>query len=133
MKRNSFIQRLQQGITFVLASQLLLGTLSGSAGETDNYTLPLHTDMADLGAYLETVHTMALQETVAAVNARIEKALLLSDKAAREGQLRELHDPLALAETFAAHFGHPLFEGAQLDKALRGRWARQMYPHQKTC
>ena len=88
--------------------------------------------MADLGAYLETVHTMALQEAVAAVNARIEKAVLLKDKAAGARQLAELHDPLAIAGAFAAHFGHPLFDDIQLDKALRGAWARQMYPGQKT-
>ena len=121
-------------ILAALAPELILGPISASAGETDNYALPLDADMADLGVYLETVHTMALQEAVAAVNARIEKALLVKDKAAREGQLGKLHDPLALAEAFAAHFGHPLFEDNQLDKALRRRaWARQMYPGQKTC
>lgn len=62
MKRHRFIQRLQQGIVLAaLAPELILGPLSASAGETANYDLPLDADMADLVAYLETVHTMALQ------------------------------------------------------------------------
>ena len=45
------------------------------AHETDNFYLSLHVELADIGDYLEAVHTLALEETVAEVNAEIERAL----------------------------------------------------------
>lgn len=109
----------------------MLGALVVSAHETDNFSLPLDTELADLGPFLEMVHTIALQETLAEVNARLERAVRIKDEAARAKRLQQLHDPLVLVDVFMERFGHPMFEDTQMERALRGAWARQSYAGQK--
>jgi hypothetical protein len=129
----SFIQRLLRALTPAgLAGPLIVGAFTASAHETDNFCLPLDTDLADLGPFLEMVHTIALQDTVSDVNARIEKALLIKNDADRVARLQRLHDPVALSEAFVGWFGHPMFEDTQLERALRGAWARRAYAGQKS-
>jgi len=106
---------------------LMMGALSLSANETDNFYLPLDAEMADIGPFLETVHTMALEQTVAEVNARIEKALRSNDEDVRAASLQQLHDPLVLAKVFLRLFGHPMFEDHQAEHALGGAWAHKVY------
>jgi hypothetical protein len=128
----SFMQPSLLGLTLaLLAGRFVLGAFLASAHETDNFCLPLDAELADLGHFLETVHTIALQETAAEVNARVEKALRIDDDAPRATRLQECHDPLTLSKTFMKRFGHPMFEDAQLERALRGAWAHQSYAGQK--
>jgi hypothetical protein len=132
MNMRGLMQRWLQGLALArLAGLLIPGALVASAHETDNFCLPLDTELADLGHFLETVHTMVLQETVADVNACIEKAIRINDHATRAARLRECHDPLTLSKAFMKRFGHPLFEDGQMERALRGAWAHQTYAGQK--
>ena len=55
--------------------------LGASANETDNFFLPLDPEFADLGDYLELVHTRAMEQGVQEVNSRIERALNSKDSA----------------------------------------------------
>ena len=128
MKVRTFMQLLLQGSALAgLAGPLILGAFMAAANESDSFCLPLDAELADLGEFLETVHTIALEKTVAEVNARIEKALLIKDEAARAARLQRLHHPQALAKAFIEWFGYPLFEDSQMERALRGAWARQAY------
>ena len=113
----------------LLAGSLLFPSLS--ARETDNFCLPLDAEMADLGDYLEAVHTIALEEAVADLNARIERALRIKGEAARARRLEGLHDPQTLAKGFRKKFGNPMIEDSELERALRGRWALRSYPGRK--
>ena len=115
-----------------LAGWLFLGVLTVSARETDNFFLPLDTELADLGAYLEAAHTIALEEAMSELNADIERATRVQRETARVNRLRRLHDPETLARTFRKQFGQAIVEDTELEHALRGRWARQSYPGQKT-
>ncbi|MCL4176859.1 MAG: hypothetical protein KJ072_03820 [Verrucomicrobia bacterium] len=110
-----------------LTGWLLAGLVIASAHETDNFCLPLDSELADLGDYLEAAHTIALEEAVAEINARIERALRIKSETGRARRLVALHDPQTLAETFRWRFSHPLVEDSQLERALRGRWAREAY------
>jgi hypothetical protein len=120
------------GSTLVrLACCLILGASIASAHETDNFSLPLDIELADLGDYLETVHTVALEEALAEVNAGIERAILRRDERARSAGLQRFHDPLVLSKCFLKRFGHPLVEDTQAERALDGAWARQTYAGQQ--
>jgi len=110
-----------------------LAAFDSRAHETDNFCLPLDVELADLGNYLEAVHTRALEVAVARVNADIEKAITLRDEAARTNRLRRLHDPLALAKAFHEQFSHPMFEDSGLEDALDGPWARQRFAGRETA
>jgi hypothetical protein len=114
-----------------MAGLFLLTGSKVRAGETDNFSLPLTVELADLGPYLEAVHTIALEQTIAEVNARIEKALLIKSNKTREAQLEQLHDPLLLSKVFIKRFGHPIYEGGQLESAVGGSWGKKMFPGQK--
>jgi hypothetical protein len=116
----------------VAASLVVLAACRVAAGETDNFSLPLDIELADLGPYLETAHTIALEQTVAEVNARIEKAILSKDETVRAARLTPLHDPLVLSKTFLKLFGYPLFEDKQLEHAVGGAWGSQMYAGHET-
>jgi len=123
-----FIQRWSQPLRLIkLAAALLLGATVALARETDNFSLPLTVEMADIANYLETVHTVALQDTVADVNADIEKALREKEPAVREARLARLHDPLTLMDAFVKRFGHPAFEDKQAERVLQSDWARREY------
>jgi hypothetical protein len=117
---------------WLLGTLLLVGMLAAHAHETDNFFLPLDVELADLGDYLEAVHTRALEVAVARVNADIEKALTLRDATARTHRLRQLHDPRALAKAFHEQFSHPMFEDSGLEDALDGNWARQRFAGRET-
>jgi hypothetical protein len=111
---------------------ITLITITAPAFETDNFSLPSHAPWADIGTYLEAAHTIALQNSVAEVNARIEKALRIKDDSARTARLQRLHRPQAVLDAFMPSFGYPLFEDTQLERSLHGKWARQAYPGQLT-
>jgi hypothetical protein len=115
-----------------LTGWLVLGVLTVVAHETDNFCLPLDTELADLGAYLEAVHTIALEKAVSELNADIERATRIKSEAARVNRLRLLRDPDTLARTLRRQFGSPMVEDTQAERALRGRWARQSFPGQES-
>jgi hypothetical protein len=103
------------------------GIMVARSHETDNYSLPLDVELADLGDYLEAVHTRALEEAVAEVNARIERAARIGDESTRARKLARVQDPDALVAAFLGRFSHPMLEDSQLERALGGRWARGYY------
>jgi hypothetical protein len=111
-----------------LAGLLCLLPCPALAHETDNFSLPLDTELADLGDYLETVHTRVLDEVVRETNSKIEQALKAKSPPARARELERLHDPATLANAFLAKFGHRMSEDIQLERALRGKWAERTYP-----
>jgi len=111
---------------------LLLGVLTVSARESDNFFLPLDSELADLGPYLEAAHTIALEKAVSELNADIERATRVKSETARVNRLRRLHDPETLARTVRKQFGQPIVEDTELEHALRGRWARQSFPGQES-
>lgn len=116
-----------------LLGMLLLGASAAQAHETDNFRLPLDVELADLGDYLEAVHTRALEIAVTRVNADIETAIALRDDGTRTYRLRRLHDPLALVKEFLDQFSHPMFEDSGLEDALDGKWARQKFAGRETA
>jgi hypothetical protein len=101
--------------------------------ETDNFHLPLDAELADVGDFLEAVHTLALEEAVAKVNAGIERALKSKNPVARAKRLARWHDPEALARAFVGRFSAAVAETRMVEHALRGSWAQQTYPGQKTA
>jgi len=105
----------------------LVAVVAAPAHETDNFSLPLDRDLADLGGYLEAVHTKALEDTVTALNTAIEAALADGNETTRQRQLRRLHDPLTLVIEFGRQFSLPMFEDSGLERALDGTWARQSF------
>ena len=111
---------------------LCFWAFTAPAPECDNFFLPLDTEMADLGDYFETVHTLALEEAVGTVNAQIERALNIQDPAKRSEQLARLHRPDALAAALAARFAHPYVEASVMERALETKQARKSFPGQKT-
>ena len=127
------IQRLLKNAALAsLAFLLCLQPCAAGADETDNFYLPLDSELADLGPFLEAANTMALEEAAAEVNTGIEKALLIENEGVRARRLQELHDPLALANAFIKRFGHPRFEDTQMYRALGGSWARQTFAGRKS-
>ena len=105
---------------------------SAPAPETDNFYLPLDTEMADLGLYLEAVHTLAIEKAVRTVNARIEIALGIKDDRLRAKLLQRCHDPGTLGEAFMNQFSHSYFEGTMVEHALKSKSARAAFPRQLT-
>jgi hypothetical protein len=129
----SFIERLVRPLWRTsLAAVLSLGALTALAFETDNFCLPLEGELADIGDFLEAAHTLALQEAVAEVNARIEKALQIKGELDRTAHLHRLHRPQALVNALIPKFGYPLFEDTQLERCLRSEWSRKSYPGKRT-
>jgi hypothetical protein len=103
-------------------------TFTAAAHETDNFYLPLDVELADLGGFLEAVHTLALEEAVGEVNALLESALKIKDPTARTSQLDRLHDPDTLVTAFIGRFSGAITEAGNVEQALRGGWARRAYP-----
>jgi hypothetical protein len=129
MRLFGFMQVLFQLLLLTASLALLtLGTFRAAAFETDNFTFPLNTELADLGPFLEAAHTIALEEAVGEVNARIEKALRITDASARTKALERLHRPQALVDALLPKFGFPLFEDTQFERAISGKWGRETYP-----
>ena len=98
------------------------------ADETDNFYLPLNANFADLGGFLEAIHTKAVEEAVRAVNNRIERALNLKDPAKRAKMLAQYHAPEPLAEAVVGQFGSRLTETMRIERALQDSWARRSFP-----
>jgi len=117
--------------SFVLAAcacALSCGVTTALADETDNFCLPADAALADLGEFLEAVHTLALEETVKELNAGIEKALRIKSPAKRSKRLARWHEPEALARAFAGRFGATWAEARLARNVLSGSWAAQTYP-----
>jgi hypothetical protein len=114
------------GVTFSFGASPAL------AHETDNFRLPLDAEMADLGEFLEGVHTLALEEAVEQVNAGVEEALQLKDPEARSQRLARWHDPVRLAGAVASSFGATVLETGTVGGALDDSWAHQTYPGRLT-
>jgi hypothetical protein len=127
MSFRAFICRWSPGVGVLLA--WLLPALWASADETDNFYLPLAPEFADLGDYLENVHTWAIEQGVREVNNRIERALNLKAPVARARRLDECHSPDTLADAVADQFGNPLTERQRVERALRRPWARETFPN----
>lgn len=105
-------------------------SLGAYANETDNFFLPLDPEFADLGDFLEAVHTRAIEQGVREVNSRIERALNIKDAAIRARQLAQCQTPDALAGAVAAQFGAAPAETLRIEGALGSSWARQTFPNQ---
>jgi hypothetical protein len=104
-----------------------------SSHETDNLVLPLNREFADLGSLLDTVHANAIQSAVHDLNGRIEEALRVDNQAERVSRLRRLHDPDALAAAVYGKFSDAFTEVLDIEDAVRGSWARAMYPGKLTA
>lgn len=100
------------------------------AVETDNFSLPPDADFADFGDFIEALHTRAIEASVERVNSRIERALNLKDRLARERKLERLHAAPALAEEVANQFGEAPLEKGRIEGALSDSWARKAFPDQ---
>lgn len=100
----------------------------GSAHETDNFRLSQDTDLADLDDFLDALHTLAIEEAVDEMNARVESALATGNQAARTRLLNQAHNPYELGAAVVRRFGSRLTEKGQLEGALRGSWAQQAFP-----
>jgi hypothetical protein len=111
---------------------VLLGWLAltpwATADETDNFYLPLDTDFADVGDFLEAIHTKAIEKAVRVVNSRIERALNIKDPARRAKALADCHAPEPLAEAVIGQFGSRLTETMRIEQALQASWARRSFP-----
>ena len=107
---------------------LSFGASTALADETDNFYLPLDAALADLGEFLEAVHTLALEEAVEEVNAGVERALQIKDPGTRSKRLARWHNPDALARAVAGRFGATIAETRMVRNAMSGSWARETYP-----
>lgn len=128
MTKRFFSCRWRPGF-FLLLAWLALACCA-VADETDNFYLPLDTEFADLGEFLEALHTRALEEGVRVVNSRIERALNHKDPAKRARALAKCHEPEALAEAMIVQFGNRVTETMRIESALQSAWARRSFPDQ---
>ena len=119
----------------VVCGGMVLALTSGSAPahETDNFFLPLDRPFADLGSYLDAVHTRAIVFAVDELNVKIDAARNIKDPAERARELDKLHDPSALADAVSSRFSDAYTEIIDIELALRGGWARAAYPGQITA
>jgi len=117
---------------FLFSVTLLLSPCDLAADETDNFYLPLDSDFADLGTFMEILHTDAIVEGVRKVNTRIEQALNYKDSATRQRELNRLHTPEMLAATVASQFGDALSETTRIENMLARCEADKTFLHLKT-
>jgi len=115
-----------------LVGTLALGASTVLAHETDNFCLPIDTELADLGEFVEAVHTLALEKVVAEANAGIEQALKTKDLEAGPKRMARWQDRETLARAVAGQFGTTAAETKNVRNALSGSWARRAYPRQAT-
>ncbi len=101
--------------------------LCAFADETDNFYLPLDPEFADVGDFLEALHTQAVEEAVRMVNSRIERALNIKDPAKRAKALAPWHAPEPLAEAVVGQFGSRITETMRIERSFQGKWARRRY------
>jgi hypothetical protein len=98
------------------------------AHETDNFFLPLTPDFADLGDFLEVVHTRAIERGVEEVNSRIERAIKRKTPERQADELARWQTAGAVAEAVAGQFGGAVVEVPHIEHALRGSWVRRNFP-----
>lgn len=103
------------------------------AHETDQYSLPLSPPFADLGPYLDAVHTLALERVVADLNADIDRVLAKPPGPWREDRLARLHNPELLVDRVYAQFSDPFTEVLDVEHAVRTSWADRAFPGQRTA
>ena len=101
--------------------------------ECDNFALPLDREFADLGSLLDAVHARAIEGAVASVNRQIEQALAVRDTAERSERLKRLHRPEAVTDAVYSSFSDAFIEVLDIEDAVRGEWARAMYPGKITA
>jgi hypothetical protein len=112
----------------VLGVCFCITAASAVAAETDNFSIPLDVEFADLGDFMEALHTDAIESGVAMVNSRIERALNLKDSKARQRKLDHWHSPATLSKHIAAQFGEAPLEKVRIEGALTDAWAAQAFP-----
>lgn len=125
---NTCVRSVSRRLVVVLLLAWLALPPRASADETDNFYLPLDTEFADLGEFLEALHTRAVEEGVRVVNNRIERALNIKDPARRAEVLARWHAPEVLAENVIRQFGSRLIETMRIERALQASWARKSFP-----
>lgn len=106
---------------------------AASAHETDNFYLPVNRPFADVGAFFDAAHTRAIERTVRRLNAEIDAALRIRDADRRAQRLAELHDPENIVRGVHGSFSDAFTEVLDIEDALRGPWARAMYPDKITA
>lgn len=126
----SFTVKLGRFQHLALVAGLVLVSSGSQAAETDNYYLPPDKEFADLGDFLEALHTQAIQAGVEEVNSRIERALKLKDPESRQRRLEQHQSVDVLVAAVAAQFGDAPSEAARIESMLKGRWARDAFPDQ---
>lgn len=127
---NSRFPRVFVGILCVV---LLTVGESSRGHETDNYCLPVNQKFADLGGFLDAVHTCVIEDAVRELNAGIERALEVRDPQERASRLRRLQTPEALVSAVNDRFNDAFTEIIDIEDAVRGRWARRSFPDQITA
>jgi hypothetical protein len=132
METGRILSRLIRCLVLSGSAWLWLSGAAVRAHETDNFFMPLHSDLADLGDFLEVVHTKTLEEAVAEVNAGIERALEIRNHDRRTERLARWHDPDAVARAFQKRFSAVSLETRVAEHAVGGSWARRSYPGQIT-
>src|SRR3954452_2566302 len=113
-----FARRRERLLGFALL--IFLFSIGAFASETDNFYLPLEPGFADLGDFLEAIHTRAVEEGVREINSRIEAAIKLKDSALRARQIAQWQRPEALAEAVSSRFGDAPPENHRIESSLRG-------------
>jgi len=127
--------RFRPRLTLTLALTLIgAGAVEhAQAHETDDFYLPLDREFADLASFFDAAHTRAIERTVDELNAQIASALAERDPAARARRLADLHDPERIVSGVHARFNDAFTEVLDIEDAVRGPWARQMYPGKLTA
>src|SRR5262245_58693025 len=123
------------------SAALALSVFAGVAGpspnarghETDQYTLPLDKDFADVGNWLDATHCRALERAAADLNARIDEALRESDPAERARRLEKLHSQREVVDAVGEAFNDAFFEIIDVERVLRTDWARETWPDKITA
>jgi hypothetical protein len=103
------------------------------AHETDNFSLPLEGEFADLGEFLDRVHLRALEEAVRELNAGVERALAVKDPVDRAARLRRWHEPDEAVRAVSRRFNDAMTETLDIEDAVRSSWARRVYRDQRTA
>jgi hypothetical protein len=103
---------------------------SSAAHETDQYTMPLHARMADMGDYFDSVHYAALQAAVAKLNKETQAALADNDPERSRAELTRIRSETHIADAVFQAFNDAFTEIQDLEDSLRGDWVQRSYPGQ---
>jgi hypothetical protein len=120
-----------RGVMAAFAAACLL-VAPASGHETDQFTMPLNTPMADLGDWLDTVHYRAVDRAVRKLNEEVEAALKIEDPAHREAVLAWVRRPENAVAKVHQSFSDAFTEIMDVEFALRGEWAKRAYPDMLT-